>query len=122
MLLISHVCAEFRDQTGLILFSIGPTNLHDTLVAPEAIRQDPLFALLVAEGSLRVYESREDLKEAEKDPTKDIDATGKKKTTKTAKTAAKSASTDESPDTVSADPTPDIPADETALDPETTKA
>ncbi len=121
MQLISHVCAEFRDKTGLILFSIGPTNLHNPLVAPEAIRQDPLFALLVAEGSLRVYESREDLKEAEKDPTKDIDATGKKKTTKTAKTATKSTSTDDIPETI-ADPTPDTPVDETTLDPETTKA
>ena len=119
MQLISHVCAEFRDKTGLILFSIGPTNLHNPLVAPEAIRQDPLFALLVAEGSLRVYESREDLKEAEKDPTKDIDATGKKKTTRTSKTdksATKSTTMDEIP-VIAPDALPDSTSD--ASDPET---
>ncbi len=82
MEIVSHVCAEFRDRRGLILLSIGPNLIRETLVVPDAIREDPLFGLLVAEGSMKVFESREDLREFEKDPMKDIDATGKKKTTK----------------------------------------
>ena len=85
MEIVSHVCAEFRDRKGLILFSIGPTLINQTMVAPDAIREDPLFGLLVAEGSMKVFGSREDQREFEKDPMKDIDATGKKKTTKTVK-------------------------------------
>lgn len=86
MEIVSHVCAEFRDRKGLVILSIGPNLIRETLVVPDAIKEDPLFGLLVAEGSMKVFESKEDLREFEKDPLRDIDATGKKKVTKTTKT------------------------------------
>ena len=71
MKILSRVCAEFHDNAGTVLYSIHPdqrlTPLYD---APESICQDPLFGMMVADGSLEVVEEKEDLKRVENDPEK----------------------------------------------------
>ncbi len=71
MTILSRVCAEFHDNTGAVLFTVNPGDLLKPLDnVPEGIRQDPLFDMLVADGSLDVVEKKEDLKRAENDPDK----------------------------------------------------
>ena len=71
MTILSRVCAEFQDRDGTVLYTIRQDQLLKPLTdAPESIRQDPLFGMLVAEGSLEVVEKKEDLKRAENDPEK----------------------------------------------------
>ena len=59
MLILSRVCAEFRDRAGNTVFNIGPHDLLSFLEAPEAIREDPLFALLQEDGSTRMIRRAE---------------------------------------------------------------
>ena len=93
MKILSRVCAEFCDKNGNPIYRITPA---DRLVykddAPEAIRGDLLFQMLVADGSIEVIETVEQRKKLESDPTAGADATGKKaeepaKAAKSAKTA-----------------------------------
>ena len=57
MLILSRVCADFHDSRGRRIFSVAPRNLLSFLEAPEEIREDPLFDLLLAEGSLEAVRS-----------------------------------------------------------------
>ena len=68
MIMIPFVCADFHDDKGNVLYSIKPADLRMVQDAPESIRQDPLFGMLVREGSLRVPESKEELKLLENEP------------------------------------------------------
>ena len=69
MTILSRVCAEFHDNAGTVLFTVDPGDLLKPLFdVPESIMQDPLFGMLVADGSLDVVEKKEDLKRAENDP------------------------------------------------------
>ena len=52
MLILSRVCADFHDARGNLLFSIRPPQRLTFVEAPDAIREDPLFQMLVNEGSL----------------------------------------------------------------------
>ena len=52
MLIMSRVCAEFHDRRGNIIYTIGPETMMTFQEAPEAIQEDPLFQLLVEDGSL----------------------------------------------------------------------
>ena len=70
MLILSRVCAEFRDRSGTVIYRVTPETRLTFREAPEAIRQDPLFDMLVGDGSLDVVEKKEDLKRAENDPDK----------------------------------------------------
>ena len=80
MTLIAHVCAEFCDSHRNPIYTITQPMLNDFLYnVPEAIREDPLFAMLIAEGSLKAVESATDRKAAEKDPLAGITAEGRKK-------------------------------------------
>ena len=67
--MIPCVCAEFHDAKGNILHSIRPADLRLVQDAPESIRQDPLYGMLLREGSIRVPESKEELKLLENEPT-----------------------------------------------------
>ena len=68
MLIIPYVCAEFHDKTGAVIHKIRPEDLRIATKAPEAIRQDPLFAMMVSDGSLKVPETKSELKKLENDP------------------------------------------------------
>ena len=78
MLLLSRVCAEFSDRKGRVIFSVGPRQLLSFLEAPEEIRQDPLFDLLLKDGSMEAVQSVLHRKALEDDPVKGMTAEGKK--------------------------------------------
>ena len=63
MLILSRVCAEFRDEAGVRLFVVTPRNRLTFVEAPETIRRDPLYRMLLAEGSLEVAVTEDRVKE-----------------------------------------------------------
>ncbi len=68
MLILSRVCADFYDHTGAKIFSVTPQTRLTFQEAPEAIREDPLFQMLVSDRSIEVSEDRLRRKRAENDP------------------------------------------------------
>ncbi len=78
MLILSRVCAEFRDASGAVLFRVTPQNRFTFLEAPDAIRRDPLFSLMVSEGSLEAVVSAARKRALENDPAADTDAAGRR--------------------------------------------
>ena len=78
MLILSRVCAEFRDRAGVTTFTIRQRDLLTFLEAPEAIREDPLFDMLLQDGSIEAVRSVEQKKQLEQDPRAGADAEGRK--------------------------------------------
>ena len=76
MLILSRVCADFRNREGQTVFRIGPKDRLAILEAPEAIRSDPLFAMLMAEGSIEAVQSIAQQKRLEANPLAGTDAGG----------------------------------------------
>ena len=72
MLLISHVAAEFRDRNGNTLYTIRGSQRNTFLAVPETIRQDPLFDLLLQDGSIEIPETALKTAALENDPTEGI--------------------------------------------------
>ncbi len=72
MLVVPYVCAEFHDRNGTVLHTIQPADLRGVTEVPDSIRQDPLFDMLVRDGSLRVPETKEELKQLENDPVQKV--------------------------------------------------
>ena len=68
MLAIPYVCAEFRDRAGNQLFRITPPMLRNFTEIPETVKQDPLFAMLVQDGSIQIPETAAQKKLLEKEP------------------------------------------------------
>ena len=68
MLIVSFVCAAFHDKNGTVIHTIRPEDLQVISEAPDAIRQDPLFDMLVKDGTLRVPETKSEVKKLENDP------------------------------------------------------
>ena len=91
MLILSHVCVDFHDAAYNTIFRITPAQLNMLIEAPDAIRKDPLFDLMVAEGSLRANLSLSDQRQLENDPTAGVTADGKE-----AQTSVSSESSDTS--------------------------
>ncbi len=79
MLILSRVCAEFHDASGRKLFSITPPMLLTFQEAPDAIQEDPLFQLLVDDGSMEAVVSVDRKRELEQDPVQGTDPSGKRK-------------------------------------------
>ena len=78
MMIISHVAVEFRNPHGDPIFTIHPSMLNDMITVPDAIRQDPIFDLLLQDGSIKAAESVSAAKTLGKqDPTAGITAEGK---------------------------------------------
>ena len=78
MLILSRVCAAFHNAGGETIFTVTPAMRNIFTEAPEAIREDPLFDLLVADGSMEVAVTAARQKLLENDPMKGTDASGKK--------------------------------------------
>ena len=78
MLILSRVCAEFRDRSGAVIYRVTPPDRLTFREAPEAIREDPLFQLLIDEGSLEAAVSVTRRRQTEDDPLRDADAAGRK--------------------------------------------
>ena len=70
MLIISRVCAEFKNHAGEVVYRVSPGDLG-------LIREDVLFNLLVSDGSLEAVESVNRRKVLENDPMLGTDADGK---------------------------------------------
>ena len=79
MLILSRVCAEFHDASGNVLFRVTPQTRLTFQEAPEAIREDPLFRMLVEEGSLEAAVTPAAKKQLESDPLEGADAAGRKR-------------------------------------------
>ena len=77
MLIISRVCAEFHDKKGTPLFNVTPAMRNLVTEAPESIRQDPLFDMLIQDGSLEAVTNIAQRQRLENDPGAGHDATGK---------------------------------------------
>ena len=93
MLVVSFACAEFHDKSGNVIHRIHAHELRNITEVPDAIVQDPLYALMVEEGSLKAPESKIDLKALENDP--DAVIAKSESNAKTAK-AAKAVKTEKS--------------------------
>ena len=78
MLILSRVCAEFRDRHGTVIYRVTPETRLTFREAPEAIREDPLFELLIREGSLEASMTPVQQKQLENAPLEGADAAGRK--------------------------------------------
>ncbi len=99
MLIIPYVCAEFHDKAGSVLYRITPAMRGRIEEAPESIKQDILFNMLVADGSIKVPQNESQKKVLEQDPLVGVTAEGKSETGKPAKAgkATKADAKDEKP-------------------------
>ena len=79
MLILSRVCADFRNKKGALVHRVTPLNRLTFHEAPESIREDPLFQMLVNEGSLEAAVSPAQKKQLEADPLEGSDAAGRKR-------------------------------------------
>ena len=77
MLILSRVCAEFHNADGEPVFSVTPATRNLFVEAPETIREDPLFRMLLSDGSLEAAVSEDRKKVLENNPSEGHDATGK---------------------------------------------
>lgn len=68
MLILSRVCAAFRNKNGEIIFKITPSMRLTFQEAPDAIRQDPLFQMLKNDRSIEVTDDIVRRKQLENDP------------------------------------------------------
>ena len=68
MLVVPFVCAEFHDKSGNVIHTIRAHELRNITEVPDAIVQDPLYALMVKDGTLKAPENKLELKALENDP------------------------------------------------------
>ena len=90
MRIMSKVCAEFHSKSGEVLFRVTPDKLYALTDAPDAISQDPLFALLVDDHVLEVAASKADQKRLENDPDKPVKAEKPAKSSRSTKAEKRS--------------------------------
>lgn len=88
MLILSRVCAEFRDRSGTVVHRVTPETRLCFREAPESIREDPLFHLLIRDGSLEAVAGSAQQKQVEADPLEGVDASGRKEAAAGRKRAA----------------------------------
>ncbi|MBR2660593.1 MAG: hypothetical protein IKE15_04245 [Clostridia bacterium] len=79
MLILSRVCADFHNKKGELVHRITPLNRLTFHEAPESIREDPLFRMLVNDGSLEAAVPPAEKKQLEADPLEGTDAAGRKR-------------------------------------------
>ena len=92
MLILSRVCAEFYDKHNNLLDRITPRDLGSFREISDAVKQDPLFQMLVDDGSIKYPADDAKDKALEQDPFAGTTAEGKEIKPKTAakpKAAAK---------------------------------
>ena len=68
MLILSRVCAEFYDKHNNLLGRITSRDLGTFREISDAVRQDPLFQLLVEDGSIKYPADEAKDKALEQDP------------------------------------------------------
>ena len=68
MLILARVCADFYDKDRNLLHRITPAHLGLFHEAPDSIKQDPLFQMLVDDGSIKFPADAAKDKALEQDP------------------------------------------------------
>lgn len=68
MLILSRVCAEFHDRNGETVFTVTPRTRLTFQEAPEAIREDPLFQMLLNDRAMEVSDNGPRKRKLENDP------------------------------------------------------
>ena len=91
MLILSRVCAEFHDRSGARIFSVTPQTRLTFQEAPETIREDPLFRMLLDDRSIEVSDNGPRKKQLENDPMSEPKPENPSGTAAARKPAAKSA-------------------------------
>ena len=77
MLILSRVCAEFHDKNGAVIHRITPAMIGLFHEAPEAIRGNLLFDMLLKDGSIKTPEDAGKDRNLENDPMAGADASGR---------------------------------------------
>ena len=77
MMIVPYVCADFYDRNRNLIHRITPADLGKFNYPPEKIKEDPLFQMLVDDGSIRIPEEKSAQKALENDPYAGITAEGK---------------------------------------------
>ena len=79
MLILSRVCADFHDRNGAVIHRVTPATRLIFHEAPDAIREDPLFAMLANDGSI-VFPPKDEKerKRLENEPLLGVDPTGRR--------------------------------------------
>ena len=77
MLILSRVCAEFHNAKGEKIFAVTPATRNTFVEAPDSIREDLLFRMLINDGSMEAAVPEERRKLLEQDPAAGHDASGK---------------------------------------------
>ncbi len=78
MLIMSRVCVEFHNKRGETIFAVTPKNRLSFIDAPEAIQEDPMFQMLVDDGSLEASLTPARKKKLEQDPEDGTTAAGRR--------------------------------------------
>ena len=80
--MICYVCADFYDKNKKLIYRIAPSDIRTILAdPPEEVWEDPLFKMLVNDGSIAFAKDDKELQMLEKEPMLGIDAAGRKKGT-----------------------------------------
>ncbi|MCR5297520.1 MAG: hypothetical protein K6E17_08920 [Clostridiales bacterium] len=78
MTIVSHVCVEFHNAKGEPIFAVTPSTVNTLITdVPDEICSDPLYQMMINDGSLSAGISKEKARQLENDPTLGIDASGK---------------------------------------------
>ena len=78
MMILSRVCVEFRDKKGETIFTVGPEKRNVFIQAPDRIKEDPIYEMLLEDGSMDATEDRAKQKKLEADPLMGTTAEGKR--------------------------------------------
>ena len=108
MLILSRVCAEFRDRFGTVIYRVTPDTRLTFREAPEAIREDPLFELLIREGSLEAAITPVKQKQLENVPLEGTDAAGRKPAAVSSRNSGRKVRAKEAPE-ADAKPAEEVP-------------
>ena len=77
MFVVPYVCAEFHDKHGIIIGRIVSADLQKYTELPDSIRQDPLYDMLLGDGSIVLPETKAEVKQLENDPEQKIARAGR---------------------------------------------
>ena len=77
MVIVPYVCAEFHNPDNGSIHKIRPDELKNITQAPDWIRGELLFDMLVRDGSIKIPETAGQKKQLEQDPMIGMAATGK---------------------------------------------
>lgn len=80
MFMMCRVCAQFRDAHGKVIFTVDRGLVNQFMEVPDAIQEDPLFAMLLADGSVKANVSPAERRTLENDPMAGAGPDGKQKT------------------------------------------